>query len=406
MKKILLSIVCGFFLLTGCTANNVTTSMYTGEFQQQELCVLPTEFVNGNNSFGIKAVKLLQKNDKNIAISPVSLQLALLMTRAGAIGQTAEEMSDALGMEELSDVDIIGACKQLMSRANTDGMVCANSIWLNKDITFDQDFLDICTKDFMADASVVDFSKSKTTKIINEWASEKTHGKIKNLNEEPLSKDTVMVLMNALYYLGAWVSPFKHDDTWDDTFHTPSGDKNVPMMHDDKNVKYYNDKFQMISLPFKDSDFSMAFILPKEGNDINELLTTMENINFSDIYSSMEKNLIDINLPKFEYHFGESFIDTLKVLGMNEAFGVGAQFDNITGGESEIFLSKVIQKCYIRVDELGAEAAAVTESCPEATCMPMEPPQFHANHPFTFAICSEADSTILFMGIVNNPLEK
>jgi serpin B len=403
MKKILTILICSLLVLTGCTTSNVHSTIYKGQLEHQELCKLPSEFVKGNNTFGVHSLKLLQEGGTNIAISPASLELALLMSREGATGETADEMAQALGMQNIDNVDIIKYCKQLISRANTDGMECANSVWLNENYSFKQNYIDICTKEFMADASIVDFANSNTTKAINKWASDKTHEKIQNLNPQPLSKETVMVLVNALYFLGEWELPFEHDDTWKSDFHTPSGNKKVKMMHDEKHLQYYNDKFQMISMPFKDSDFAMAFMLPQEGSDINNLLSTLKDTDFDDLYTSMEKQRVKICLPKFEYDFGKSFVDTLNQLGIKKAFSNTAQFTNIIEEDDDIIISDVIHKCYIKVDELGAKAAAVTEICKDTACAENEPLVFNADRPFIFAIYSKIDGTIMFIGIVNDP---
>mgnify|MGYP000921219189 FL=1 len=333
------------------------------------------------------------------------------MTRAGAIDNTAAEMAAALGMSGLSDDEILSACSQLMWRANTDGMEAANSIWMKQGYGFNPDYVDICTGDFMADAAEVDFADTKTTDRINEWASDKTHGRIDKMNEQPLPADTVMVLVNALYFLGEWVQPFKANDTWQESFASPAGDVTVDMMHAERYVPYYGgDGYSMISLPFQSesgdgSGFAMAFLLPAEGSGVTELLGSLDGEYFSEALSGLAQLKVKIKLPKFEYKFGTSFVDTLKSLGMQDAFSGEARFDNMTGGQNGLYIDDVLHKCYIRVDELGAEAAAVTEVMVLESAMEMqEYPEFYLDRPFVFAIYSQLDGTILFLGAVNNPL--
>lgn len=416
MKKTMIIISAVLLLCTGCAMNKTDlfndpgSKAYAGTLRELEPELLPEGFTKGSNTFGFDAAALLYNSEENLALSPASLELALLMTRAGAIDNTAAEMAAALGMSGLSDDEILDACAQLMWRANNDGMEAANSIWMKQGYGFNLDYIDICTGDFMADAAEVDFADTKTTDRINEWASDKTHGRIDKMNEQPLPADTVMVLVNALYFLGEWVDPFDANDTWEEKFETPSGPVDVDMMHAERYVPYYSgDGYSMISLPFQSeagdgNGFAMAFLLPAEESGVPELLGSLDGEGFSSALAGFGQQTVKIKLPKFEYKFGTSFADTLKALGMQDAFSGAARFDNMTGEPNGLYIDDVLHKCYIRVDELGAEAAAVTEVVMQETAMePQDYPEFYLDRPFVFAIYSQLDGTILFLGAVNNP---
>lgn len=415
MKKIIFATLALIFLLAACSAvpetNSTKPQSYRAELKAQPIQPVNKDFVAGVNTFGFNSSGKLYNTDQNLAISPVSLELALAMTRAGAAGLTADEMAQALGLAGMSDADIISACRSLMWRANTGGMEAANSIFVNQKYPFSKDYIKTCTDDFMADAFPLVIPGAMDA--INKWASEKTHGKIDKIVQEELDPLTQLVLCNALYYLGDWEVPFEANNTHDGEFDSPVGKVTVKFMNDERCMSYYsNDKFSMVSLPFKSGEgegkYAMAFLLPAEGSDVASMLSSLNAESFSQALAGLEDQQVRISLPKFEYSFFTSFANTLKSLGMNEAFSDNADFSVMTGSDNDLYISNVLHKCYIRVDELGAEAAAVTEvEMRDTAVMPPENlKEFIADRPFVFAIYSQEDGTIAFMGAVNDPSQK
>jgi serpin B len=249
---------------------------------------------------------------------------------------------------------------------------------------------------------------------INAWADEKTHGRIKNILAQEPPPDTPIVLANALYYLGDWEMPFDANDTWDDEFAAPSENVTTAFMHSDWSVPYYkNDDFSMITLNFKSDDgdgkYAMAFILPAEGSNVNDMLDSLNADIFSQSLESAEEQEVWIKLPKFEFSYFAELKDTLAAMGMQKALNPSeADFSAMTNEENEIYINQVLHKCYIRVDELGAEAAAVTAVMAGDGAAPIEeePPKFYADRPFLFAIYSQEDGTIAFLGAVNDPTKE
>lgn len=383
---------------------------YKAALTAQEISAFPDAFVTGMNRYGWTAAAALYDGE-NLSVSPASLELALLMTRTGAINETADQMKTALFMSALSDEEILAACKQLMWRANTNGMETANSVWTQKNYPFHSDFISICRDNFMADAFSVDFMKDSdgATDAVNAWASEKTHGKIAEMNPSPLPADTRLVLINALYFLGDWEIPFVAGNTSESVFHGSSNSVTVKFMHDMRKMSYSETPlYQMISLPFKgeegkaDSPYSMAFILPAEGQDVRSVMESLAVEGFSEACGSLTDTSVRLSLPKFAFTYDTSMKDTMKSLGMDLAFEDGAQFDGMTGGPNDLFISDILHKCYIRVDEEGAEAAAVTEVIVAETAIqePEDYKTFNADRPFLFAIYDETDNTVLFLGAV------
>ena len=166
----------------------------------------------------------------------------------------------------------------------------------------------------------------------------------------------------------------------------------------------------MILLNFKskadEGHYAMAFLLPAEGSSVVELLQSMNGAAFQTALQSAAEQEVWIRLPKFEFAYLTPLIDTLQALGMEKAFKLGdADFSGITDTEP-LYIYNVLHKCYVRIDELGAEAAAVTEVEAAAGEFPEDPATFYADRPFLFAIYSLEDGAIAFLGAVNDPSQK
>ena len=388
MKKLLLLTLCAALLLGACA--NASAASYDGKLIQQKIEPLPDSFVSGMGDFGFSAASRLYTADENLALSPVSIELAMCMARAGANGATKDEMTAALRLPGLSDDEIAAACKALMWRANTGGMEAANALWLLDGYDYREDYIKTGTEDYMADLKALAIPGAMDA--VNAWANEKTHGRISQILQQEPGADTRMIITNALYYLGEWERTFEANDTFEREFAAPGGSVNVPFMHSDWTIPYHsNDQFSMIILKFKseadEGRYAMAFLLPAEGSSVAELLQSMNGTTFQTALQNAEEQEVWIRLPKFEFECFSPLADTLQALGMEKAFSpLDADFSGVTDYE-DLFISDVLHKCYVRVDEKGAEAAAITVVEEPAAEAPGEdlPPQFYADRPFLFA---------------------
>ena len=407
MKKLLLLILSVALLLGACA--NASAASYDGKLIEQKIEPLPDSFVDGIGDFGFATASRLYSADENLALSPVSIELAMCMARAGANGSTKDEMTAALGLTGLSDDEIAAACKALMWRSNTGGMEAANALWLLEDYKYNAGYIKTGTEDYMADLKALAIPGAMDA--VNAWSDEKTHGRIAQMLQQEPDEATRLIITNALYYLGEWQRPFMAANTRNFDFAAPDGPVSVPFMCSDWSVPYYaNEDFSMISLKFKseadEGRYAMAFLLPAESSSVTELLQSMNGTTFQTALKSAAEQEVWIRLPKFEFAYLSPLIDTLQSLGMQKAFKLGdADFSGITDTEP-LYISNVLHKCYVRIDELGAEAAAVTEVEATAGEDPEEPITFYADHPFLFAIYSLEDGAITFLGAVNDPSQK
>ena len=341
---------------------------------------------------------------ENVCISPLSAQLALSMTAAGATGETQEQMYNAM----LLTGDVNKSSKELIGNITAPNEQCevkiANSIWVNEKLDVKESFINTNKEYFDALVENVPFNKT-TLGRINGWCSDKTNGKIKSILDE-IKKDQRMFLLNALYFKGAWRKEFKEGNTEEKPFTCKdSSVVNVPMMHQALRTSYYEDNvMQMASMPFK-GGYQMLLMLPSEECGDAELSKHLAG-NFRNSLAQMTTCEVDLSMPRFKSEFSTSLKEPLKAMGAERAFGDNAQFDGIS--DTPLYIDNVIQKTYISVDEKGAEAAAVTAISMALTSMPrpVEKKVMNLNRPFLYFITDYAAEKVLFIGKVGNPNEK
>lgn len=347
--------------------------------------------------------------DRNFMISPLSLSMALAMTRNGAAGETEAAMTETLKLTPFNDEEAINSYysklrEALLATDPSTKLSIANSIWTNKHIVIKPAFVAANRDYFHSTVEAVDFADPATVGRINQWAADNTQQLIDHVLDEtdPMA---LMYLLNAIYFKGIWTSQFDKKQTQKAPFAYENGNvKQVDMMQQKAEFNYSeNDAMQMVELPYGNQAFSMVVLLPKAGNnlrDINDLLR--EGSAWSTLNSSRRRALVDLRLPRFKTEYNIRLNDLLTDMGMGVAFSPG-QADFSRMSDLEAFISFVDQFTYISTDEEGTEAAAVTVVGVELTSVgPSREVLFNANHPFIYLIREQSTGAILFMGAVKN----
>jgi len=378
--------------------------------ESRELTVSEKQIVESGNSFGLKLFREMNRDEigENMFISPLSVSYALGMTLNGAAGNTYDAMANTLELRGMSTEEINKSYQSVMKLLTTlDPKVIfeiANSIWYRDTFHVEQDFIDVNKEFFDALVRALDFNDPASVDIINDWASEKTHGLIDEVIDE-IDPATIMFLINALYFKGTWLYEFDPADTKPAPFYLANGSQTeVKMMSQRSDFHYYaNDQFQAIDLPYGNEKFSMTAFLPQPGVDIDDLISQISDQSWSSWINGFPEEKLGVNLymPRFTIEYEKELKDVLTSLGMGIAFNPSADFTNINelGG---IWIDDVTHFTYVQVDEEGTEAAAVTvvEMIRDSSG---GIPVMRIDRPFFFVIHENQNDTILFMGKVMNP---
>lgn len=361
---------------------------------------------SANTRFGFKLLTDIQAREPgaNIFISPLSISIALTMTYNGAVGETQHAMARVLEIEGL-DLDTVNRSNaalrvSLENRGSEVQLSIANSIWGRQGVEFNPDFLDRNQEFFDAEITALDFNAPEAPETINGWVDTNTNGKIKDIVQR-IDPRTLIMLINAIYFKGSWQEEFDKSETRDGIFRLSDGsEKQVPMMRREGAYPYYRgETFEAASLPYGDGDVSMYIFLPDHDSNLDEFLGGLNAENWAKWQSQFHevRDNSTMILPRFKLEYEVELNDALKALGMDIAFGGGADF---TGMGPSLFISEVRHKTFVEVNEEGTEAAAVTV----VVGIESAPPSFIVDRPFFFAIHDERTKTILFMGIVVEPM--
>lgn len=382
---------------------------WQGPVIQGDASVLRT----GVNAFAYEMYDHLEAGE-DLFFSPYSLCTALSLLNVGAGSDTKAELEEMLGIE---DMDAWNAAMRAYLNAEWPKetfVLTANSVWMQTGYEWapdiETDFLQPAGYYYMSEMYEVDFDNEPQDAVdkMNGWADDNTHGMIPEIMKK-IPDDTVLALMNAVYFEGKWEEPFLEDKTRERTFYGTDGEKQVEMMHQyGESYAYVEmDGMKGISLPYKDADIVMKIFIPLEdGTDIETLfnaLSTGEKEALLDSLDTAEWETMDsLVIPKFSMEKEISDLNgILQDMGMEAAFLPDADLDVI--GE-ELYVTDVLHKAKIEVDEEGTTAAAVTVIITNDTCaMPMEEPKnFIADRPFVYVLQDTKTGMILFMGRVNN----
>ncbi len=374
--------------------------------------------VEGNSAFAFELYQALKGEEGNLFYSPYSISLALAMTYAGASGETAQQMADTLQL--LLDQDKLHPAfnwldAELAKRGEgaegKDGegfrLNIVNAIWGQKDYEFLSDFLDVLAENYGAGLRILDFmtETEKSRLTINDWVSDQTEGRIEDLIPQgAIDELTRLVLTNAIYFNAAWEYPFDEDMTADGPFYLLDGGQvTVPMMKQTESFGYTEGEgYQAVELLYDGDELSMVIFLPEAG-EFEAFEEGLQAQQVCDIISGLQPTEVALTMPQFEFDSEFSLKDTLAGMGMPIAFSPhDADFSGMTG-KPELFISDVVHKAFVAVDEAGTEAAAATAVIVGTTAVPEPPVKVTLDRPFIFLIRDIETGAILFVGRVMNP---
>lgn len=370
--------------------------------------------VGGNNQFALDLYRQLSARGGNLFLSPFSISTALAMTYGGAEGKTAEEMGSVLrfpfGRERLHPA-FAALMKEVRTGESQDYQLnVANGLWAQRGYAFKEEFKTVVRTNYGAELRELDFAAAaeEARQLINAWVEKQTQGKIVDvIGPHDVTPLTRLVLANAIYFRGRWADPFREQATEDAPFRvTPKQEVTVPMMRRQKEFQYLETgSFQALRLVYKGGNLSMIVFLPRKVDGLPEFEKSLTTDKLARWLTQLDWREVKVFLPRFRMTSAFTLNEVLSAMGMQQAFDAeAADFSGMTGGK-DLFISLVIHKAFVDVDEKGTEAAAATAllAPPTAAFRPPPPAVFRADHPFLFLIHDQRSGSILFMGRVTNP---
>lgn len=370
---------------------------------------LEDNFIKSTADFSVELFKNAYAKDKNSLMSPTSVYLALGMTANGADKNTLKEFETLLG-ENISIKDL-NAYYNSLSKSFTNTpkgkLGIANSIWYrdSKSLVIKEDFLQANADYYNAAAYKKDFNSDKTVKDINNWVKNNTGGLIDNIIDK-IDADTIMYLINAVYFENQWEKPYNKTDLRKDNFKLTDGTNiNTDFMHSEEEYYLKDNKAEGFIKPYKDGKYSFVALLPNEGVSIEDYVSSLSGENFIKLMKSKSEEKVNAAMPKFKSDYKIELADPLKKMGLKECFDSSkANFSKMgSSSEGNIYVGGVLHKTFITVDELGTKAGAVTSAEMKLESMPIINHNIILNRPFVYAIVDKETNLPLFLGTMMKP---
>ena len=368
-----------------------------------------TTLVAANTEFAVALFEKLRAREGNLFFSPASISAALAMVYAGARGETAAEMARTL---RLPEGDVHAAYSELLGGLDRKGgdvsLSVANALWAQRGFAFREAFLKTVREGYRAEAKEADFAgaSEEARRAINAWVEQKTQEKIKELFKPGvLTPATRLVLANAIYFKGKWAHPFDAKQTAVEPFLAAKERRvDARMMRQKARFRYFEDgDLQALEMPYAGDELAMTILLPRRADGIAELERSLTAARLAEWLGGLAPMEVAVSLPRFTLTSEFSLADTLSDMGMQRAFGDGADFSGMSDAE-QLALTAVVHKAWVDVNEEGTEAAAATGGVVSVTSV-QQVPVFRADHPFLFLIRDARTGYVLFAGRVANPGE-
>jgi serpin B len=381
---------------------------------------MPTSFDDCSVRFSLALYDHLRRRPGNLCFSPYSIRAALGMALVGARGDTAEQMAAALCAprgEDTLPAAVAALGRRLHGGSRQYTLSVANSLWAQQGTPLLPAFLDIVERHYRGALQLVDFKGAPDAAgaVIDRWVAHETHGRISGLVPPGATNErTRLLLVNAVYLKARWASEFCESATSEQPFHLESGGRvRVPLMCQQTWAGYLHASgFEALDLPYRGDDLSLLVLLPERSVGLRAFEETLSAALLDDVVARMREQEVDVFLPRFMSTWGAVDLrGDLAALGMRLAFdATGADFSGMDGRRppdvDALYLSAVVHKTFIEVNERGTEAAAATAAMTDGDALEPPPiPVFRADRPFLYAIRDRRSGVLLFLGRVVDPTE-
>lgn len=349
------------------------------------------------------------QGQKSMFFSPMGATFMMGMMAEGADGETQREILKTMCLDEATAREVSQMCEVLIDDVpEADRQVTlkiANAIYTNKDYNLKKEFKKCMDEYYDADVRSLDFSKAESLNAINNWAKDKTNGKIQKIIDR-LSPDAVAYILNSIYFNAKWTNQFDREDTKTETFVTESGEAHqTEMMNNNAIVACAaNDVMSMVCLPYGSGTvWNMYVLLPNEGKTVDDVLGSLNTESWMNVCKGLKNMLLNLKMPKYST---DNIIDmktALAAIGMTKAFSPNAEFGKITDSKN-MYISSMAQRAQINVTEEGTEMVAVSTGDLLSLGGGADifgNGEFFANRPFVYIVAENNTGAIFFAGVYN-----
>lgn len=408
-------VIVGIFTVSKLNYNNFT-DVYAEDLMKviKEQNIhnkkISNNFINSYCELSVDLLKKSLNSVDNSLISPTSIYLALAMTSNGASGNTLKEFEGLLGKNNLSIEEINENANAMINNLISEKEAkinIGNSIWYRNDNTLSvkEDFLKINGKYYNADVYKADFNSKNTVDDINNWVKEGTNGLIDKIVEE-IDYDTVMYLINTLYFEGQWAQEYETNQISKGDFINSSNQKqNVEFMLSNEHKYIENHRLKGFIKPYKGNKYSFIGLLPNENISVEDLIKSLSGEEYLNLINEVSDESVMVKIPKFTSEYEVKLNDTLKNMGLIDGFDSGkANFSKMaTSSDGNIYIGEVLHKTHIQVDVWGTKAGAATKVEMKTESAVMDPPkQVFLDRSFIYGIIDNETGIPLFLGVMNS----
>jgi len=410
MKKRILALLITAAMLGGLFAACTDTTPPAPPLEEQEPDLVPASDLPLETPEAILAFSqalfrgVLDLDNQNPVISPLSAYYVLAMTALGAGGETAAEFQALLGREPATLARDLHALTASLSATNggTD-LNIAGGVWTDDTFTIHPEFAALLEEYFDAPAESLDFGDPETVRIINTWVYEQTHGLIEDFLSS-ISQNDMMLLVNTLYFRGQWAEAFHPMTAFDGMFYPADGigvEAGFLSTHSVPLFVSVTDRYEAVSLPYDDDRLAFLLVRPTDRADVREFAASFD---LAETLTSLEiHDSVQVRMPMLDLTFESELNLLLEQMGLRSAFHDLAEFPDLTTGDESLLITSVFQKVRLLVDEEGTEAAAATGVMIGATSIDLNQLNLTFDTPYLYVIYDMELGIPLFIGILENP---
>ncbi|TNM88082.1 hypothetical protein fugu_006316 [Takifugu bimaculatus] len=384
------------------------------------------ELSKANARFALSLYKQVASSrgpESNIFMSPISISTAFAMTKLGACNQTLEQLMrvfefDTIKEKTSDQVHFFFAklnCRLYRKKDKSTELVSANRLFGDKSLAFNQTYQNISETVYGAKLLPLNFKDDpeKARVTINNWISNKTENLIQDtLPRGVLDSNTVLVLVNTIYFKGHWKNKFDKDNVYGSEFHSSQTRScSVNMMYQEARFRYKHfpeDQVQLLEMPYRGDDITMVIILPSQGTALSQVEEVLDLKKLSAWLDQMKETTVSVHVPRFRVEDSFSLKEKLQLLGLTDLFDPnkaslpGMLEDGVEG----LHISDAYHKAFLEVNEEGSEAAAATAAVASGRSINLNREIFQANRPFLLLIREASINTLLFIARVADPCDR